>query len=139
MVRVKPNIDGIGAVVKPFGRHDPMTALPARVGLYVRDGDVYQVRPAKSDSRRRYALYVGNLYEDDEFDQKEFVKGLVYKLQESERMTPMQAKMYGDKSGRCAWCGHRLTTKRSVMLGIGPVCLKYIGKEHLSERVESDY
>lgn len=98
----------------------------APVGLYVRDGEVYQVRPAKADLDRHYALYVGNLFDGSVAN--EYAKGMAYRLKDSERMTADEAKRYGDGTGRCAWCGYRLTSPESIRLGIGPQCRRYIRK-----------
>lgn len=107
---------------------------PAHVGLYVRNGDVYQVRPAKADPTRRYALYLGNL-ETDDYPVSEFAKGMAYRLKESELMTPEQAKIFGDRFGRCAWCGYGLDSPESIRRGMGPTCYRRlvaaIGKENL--------
>ena len=123
------NVDITDAVDSSFNTE------PARIGLYVRDGNVYHVRIAKKDGGKHvYALLVGNLETGDVRKHKDengrrkrvdgHAEGMAYSLKESERMTVGQVREYGHKFGICAWCGHDLKRDEWLLLGMGPVCFK---------------
>lgn len=95
----------------------------AGIGPYVHDSEVFLVRPARNNPHHRYSLNIGNL-RDGAYSDPSFVPGMVCNLSEHHRMTPEQAKLYGEKSGRCAWCGYALTTPSSVLRGMGPNCYR---------------
>lgn len=112
-------------------REDVPNVKPATPGLYVRKGDVFHVRPKKGDPTIFYAIYRGSLVlSDEELNERrrsaigKFVPGMALRLNDSERMTPEQARSYGEKFGVCAWCGHSLRSAVSIHLGMGPSCYK---------------
>lgn len=95
----------------------------AGIGLYVIGNEVYLVRPAKRNPRNRYAVNIGNLT-TGHYMEPAYSPGIAYRLRPAQRMTPDQAKAYGDKSGRCAWCGRSLTDEVSILRGMGPTCFR---------------
>ena len=100
---------------------------PAAIGLYMRDGEVYLVRPAKRDPSHRYAVHVGDIHEGNWGKRNhEYIPGLVMSLKESERLTEEQVFAYGHDTGYCAWCGYELTNPTSIRRGIGPQCYRSI-------------
>ena len=102
---------------------------PAQIGLYVRDGEVYLVRPAKRDPTHRYAVHVGDIDSGNWGKRNhEYVPGLVHTLKEDERLTEAQVFAYGHDTGYCAWCGYELTNPLSIRRGIGPHCYQTIRK-----------
>ena len=117
-----------------FGIDGSEAEKPAEMGLYVRDWKVYLVRPSKSDPTHRYAVYCGSLdvknqsYNSAAYRSvdREYIPGLVWNLKESERMTPEQAKIFGDLYGFCAWCGYSLSAPESILRGMGPHCYRML-------------
>ena len=101
----------------------PTETGAAGIGLYVRGCEVFLVRPSKKNPRNRYALNIGNL-RFGAYLEPRFAKSVVFNLREHDRMTPEQAKRYGEKSGKCAWCGHELTDPSSMLRGMGPICYR---------------
>lgn len=107
---------GIPATVAP--KRDE----PAAEGIYLFNGEVVRVKTSKR-SGFRSASVIGSMTRG--YHKSRYVKGLVYKLSESDRMSADDAKAYGDKFGQCCNCGKLLTDPESVRLGIGPVCRKH--------------
>ena len=97
-------------------------APTARPGLYVRNGEVFKVTESKRNPGQYVAKLIGTM--DRGHRKATFVKGMVWKLTEDERMSAEQAKAYGDKFGQCVNCGKALNDPASVKLGMGPVCHK---------------
>lgn len=119
------------AFVTGTARLDVPNVKPATPGLYVRNGDVFHVRPKKTSPTQFYAVYRGNLALDDcDLNERKrsaigkFVRGMALRLKPDERMTPEQVKAFGDKFGACAWCGHSLSSAFSIHLGMGPTCYR---------------
>lgn len=52
----------------------------------------------------------------------QFVKGAIYKIDASWKMTLDQAKAFGALYGTCCVCGRTLTDEKSIAAGIGPIC-----------------
>lgn len=96
----------------------PVKAAHAKVegqGMFRHNGKVYKVQKAVHGS--------GNLYAKILLDGKfEYAKGMLPKLDESERMTLEEAKEYGKLTGSCCNCGRTLTDEDSIEAGIGPIC-----------------
>ncbi|AHG24431.1 hypothetical protein PBI_OAKER_40 [Mycobacterium phage Oaker] len=97
-------------------------APTARPGLYVSNGEVFKVTESKRNPGQYVAKLIGTM--DRGHRKAVYVKGMVFKLTEDQRMTPAQAKAYGDKFGQCVNCGKALNDPASVKLGMGPVCHK---------------
>lgn len=123
------------------------------MGLYTRDGKVFQIRHAKTHAEDKYAVYVGDLETADanaallttyHFAGKDwypgsYIPGLAPTFTFDERITIRQAEQYGWKFGRCAWCGHNLSSSKSVTRGMGPVCYRNLRswlKRHRSKEFE---
>ena len=96
----------------------PVKAAHAKVegqGMFRHNGKVYKVQKAVHGSGNLYAkILVHGTFE--------FAKGMIAKLDESERMTLEEAKEYGKLTGSCCNCGRELTNPDSVAQGIGPIC-----------------
>lgn len=107
--------------------HAPATKPEALVpGFYMLEGQVYKVKPSQKSDR----MYASVLVDAPAGHKATFAyaKGVVYKLTLADRMTPEQAKAYGDLYGRCCCCGKLLTVDLSIERGVGPVCWdKYFG------------
>ena len=97
-------------------------APTARPGLYVRDGEVFKVTESKRNPGQFVAKLIGTMERGHR--KATFIRGMVWKLTDDQRMTPEQAKAYGDKFGQCVNCGKALNDPASVKLGMGPVCHK---------------
>jgi hypothetical protein len=86
------------------------------VGAYLHDGIVYSVRK-NSGSGRLHAFSFNA-------DRKQwvFVRDMVYKITQEERLTLAQAMQFGASTGYCVHCGRTLTVQKSVVAGMGRVC-----------------
>lgn len=85
-------------------------------GLYMVDGTVYRVQPARESGR----LYAKRLDPDTGW-QYEGKRPFAF-LSADQRMTVEQAEAFGVAHGCCAVCGRTLTVPESVERGLGPVC-----------------
>lgn len=108
---------------KSFAQHPELT-----VGVYMIDGYVCKVKPSQTTGR----LYVSVLQDAVPGEKATFrAKGyqwLMSKLTPEHKITPEQAKAYGDVMNHCCCCGKLLTVDLSVERGVGPVCWdKYLG------------
>lgn len=96
----------------------PVKTAHAKVegqGMFRHNGKVYKVQKAVHGSGNLYAkILVHGTFE--------FAKGMLPKLDESERMTLEEAKEYGKLTGSCCNCGRTLTDEDSIEAGIGPIC-----------------
>jgi len=100
-----------------LSRRDPVVPpKDVQVGAYfTKEGNVARVKKSLQD--RLYAERFNEVTFKFEYE-----KGLVYNL--GERMTLDQAREWGARLGRCAWCGRTLTANKSVDEGMGPRCRK---------------
>jgi hypothetical protein len=57
----------------------------------------------------------------------EYAKGAVYELGPEHRLTPADAKKFGDVYHWCFKCGTELTKPESIERGVGPVCAGKLG------------
>lgn len=100
----------------------------ATPGIYFYEGRIVKVQANKAKTNcyaKRLVIINGErLNEQGEHVhfEYEYAAGLVYKLDESMRMTKEQATAFGLQFGRCAWCGRALKQATSVERGVGPVC-----------------
>lgn len=108
-----------------------VTATTPRVGegLYLMDGEVYQVLRAVHGSGKLYTKKMFKLtnpitQRDGRLRLYGFdrVTGVFGKLRESMRMTPEQTAYYGKLYGCCVRCGLTLTRDESKDRMMGPVC-----------------
>lgn len=88
------------------------TTAPVEPGMYLMDGEIYQVRKGKT-----YAHMLDR-------DTMTFVyaKGAIRKLTAAHKLTAEQAKQFGDETHFCCCCGQQLTNKVSIERGVGPIC-----------------
>ena len=107
-------------------------APTARPGLYVRDGEVFKVTESKRNPGQFVAKLIGTMERGHR--KATFIRGMVWKLTDDQRMTPEQAKAYGDKFGQCVNCGKALNDPASVKLGMGPVCHKRLTGHYQRDR-----
>lgn len=90
----------------------------AAEGIYLVEGDVYQVATSKA-SGRRYAKVL-----DTRTGKFYYVTGAIYKIPADAQMVTIdQALDFGLKTGMCIK-GHPLTDPLSIKLGIGPTCCR---------------
>lgn len=106
------------------------TSAPADEGFYLRNGEFFKVMWNRAGTRR-YARIL-DLVEvsgviKPHWIWTEVCKGMVYKLTETERVTPAQAKAFGDMYHHCFKCGRELTVPQSIEDGIGPKCKAQLG------------
>lgn len=73
--------------------------------------------------------YAGKLKDGKWFPVRDFAndENLVKLLQEIAKDPQKVAAMHGHKTGKCSMCGRKLTDKKSVELGIGPICIQNWG------------
>lgn len=96
---------------------------PADKGYYKYDGAIYTVVASKRDPSKSYAKILVHEGNRGHWD---YVKGMVMKLNASNRITVQEAKEFGHLHGFCMVCGKTLTDPKSVEQGIGPVCIKRV-------------
>jgi len=107
------------------------TSAPAPAGApklteacVCRDGDSwYRVRW----NRAKTALYAERIIVSGDSAHFDYAKGMIHKLNESHRVTAIDAHEFGRAFGCCCNCGRTLTTKTSIDHGYGPVCAKNNG------------
>lgn len=90
-------------------------------GFYQVGEEVAEVRISKAG--RSYGCQL-----DAETGKFEYDPGLILRIERiGVPLSQEGAIEYARRTGRCAICGRKLTTERSVAAGIGPVCIKRIG------------
>lgn len=136
VLKSKPRVSQTIATVKSDNVVTTTTttvvAAPATVaaeGYYTQGGKYYKVMWNRTGTRR-----YGRLLAIVEVDGKqkahwvaEGAKGVVYHLTEADRLTPGQAKAFGDLYHFCVCCGKELTVPLSIERGVGPVCWGKMG------------
>ena len=93
-------------------------------GMYRQDGVVYRVRVSKGSGNLYAMRYVPE--GADEKARFEYVRGMVYRLSATDRLSLDEAKALGHEYGQCCVCGAELKDPKSVEAGIGPVCAKRV-------------
>ncbi len=87
----------------------------------------------RSDSHKNW-IYAGFLNEKFQFIKGKkgqlnindlAIKGLLYAIKHT---TPLPEPMLMHHHGRCACCGKKLTDDKSIEMGYGPICIKWIMK-----------
>ena len=91
-------------------------------------GVVYLVERSRKHTDRLYAkkllpTYIGKKLHKLQF---EYMPGAIYRLEPSDRMTPAEVAELGKLTGHCWVCSKKLTVKKSIDAGIGPVCAKKV-------------
>lgn len=108
---------------------------PAPPAVYERGDHVYVVREAKDRETGRTFIYARELIELRESQQDRLsgdghavryeeapAKGMQWSLLDSELMPMARVEALSLKRGHCLQCGHKVWVKKSVLIGIGPVC-----------------
>jgi hypothetical protein len=120
---LKDNLDGIRSTLRTMTYSAPVEPpVSAKVeelideALYVIDGYTI-VRIRRSGAGRQYAMTLNT-----DTRRWEYAKGLIGQIRPAMRMTPEQAKAFGDTYSWCSRCGRDLTREDSVTRGMGPVC-----------------
>ena len=103
----------------PVGVEPPAPRVPAPLGIYRVDGEIFCVRKART-SDRVYAYKLINIEGRD--PRWDYAAGKVFELKVENMITVEQAMEFGRMTGICAICGRLLTDEDSVRKGIGPVC-----------------
>jgi hypothetical protein len=126
LLKSKPRLSKPGVIIQSgYGVKVTVQSEPAAEGFYVKDGEFFKVTWNRSQTRR-YARVLrvedgkARWYVDG-------AKSMVWKLTEADRLTPAQAKAFGDLHHFCVCCGKELTVPLSVERGIGPVCWDKLG------------
>jgi len=112
------------------------TVSADEIGVYVMtDGSIVKVQESKANKGRTYAkVWISDVTGermtlDSDGSHKgryEFAAGLIYKVaSEGRRMSLDEAKQFITIFRQCARCSRKLSAKKSVEDGIGPVCIKY--------------
>lgn len=103
----------------------------AVVGIYEYEGELFAVRPSKTNPDRTVALRIivapsNRMNQDGAISKLTFerAKGMVYRLKEEHRLTHARAEELSIQYGNCICCGKGLKVAESVKRGIGPVCAK---------------
>ena len=99
------------------------TPAPARTkadeGFYMYEGQYVKVQANKSGTGSYAKVWEGGSWV--------YTPGLVYRLNETMKLTAEQAKQFGDDTHRCIYCSIALTDQRSIDAGYGPVCADNYG------------
>ena len=117
--------------------------FPAQVGVFVVDGYVIRVRPARNNPQRRYVDARYDLGQIRIAVGSGYIPGLVATLRESQRITPAQIQMFEHVTWRCSWCGRAIRSQSMgdyerygwIQLGMGPVC----HQKYLAQLAEHNY
>lgn len=96
---------------------------PATEGFYQLNGAIYKVMKNRAGNR----LYARKLVVVNGKGEWHYDKGTVYSLKQSNRLTPAQAKEFGDLHHFCLCCHRELTQPLSIERGVGPVCWGRLG------------
>ena len=95
-------------------------------GMYRRDGEVYQVVESKNHklyAKRLVFTYVNGQVHKIELD---YSKGMIFNIHAEDRLTLAEVAEIGKLTNHCVVCRHKLTVKKSIEAGIGPVCAKKV-------------
>lgn len=87
-------------------------------GFYSIGSDIYRVVTNKAGTKR-YAKLMTVVNGKRRFS---YAVGVITSLTLRNKVTPIQAKMFGDTHHFCLCCGKELTVELSIQRGIGPVC-----------------
>ncbi len=95
-------------------------------GMYRTDGEVYLV--VTSESGRLYAKKLVTEMKGDAVHKLafEYDKGSIYKISKFDRMSVEDVAKLGKTTGHCWVCARKLTVKKSVEAGIGPICAQKV-------------
>lgn len=88
----------------------------AEDGFYFKGGCYYKVKTNVKSGKRSASLW------DPETLTWGWVKGMVYKLTEGDRVTMAMAEEFGTIYERCMGCNHKLSNDVSVAAAMGPIC-----------------
>lgn len=100
-------------------------------GVYMKDGEVFKVQQNKEKTKvyakRLIPINGSRLSENDDRVKWEFeyAPGAIYNLTAEDRMSQDDADQFGLRYGICACCSRTLKAEKSVLQGIGPVCIKW--------------
>lgn len=92
-------------------------------GFYNLDGEIYQVVSNKA-ATKRYAKLMTVVNGKRKFS---YAAGVIMSLTPRHKVTPIQAKMFGDTHHFCLCCGRELTVELSIQRGVGPICWEKYG------------
>ena len=95
-------------------------------GMYRRDGVIYQVvrsKNAKLYAKRLVFTYVSGKVHKIELD---YSKGMIFSIHAEDRLTLDEVAEIGKLTSWCCVCRKKLTVKKSIAAGIGPVCAKKV-------------
>lgn len=95
-------------------------------GMYRTDGEVYLV--VTSESGRLYAKKLVTEMKGDAVHKLafEYDTGSIYKISKFDRMSVEDVAKLGKTTGHCWVCARKLTVKKSVEAGIGPICAQKV-------------
>lgn len=113
---------------KPVEVVTPIKVEPVtEPGMYADyKGDVFLVQFSKNE--HLYAKKLVAVMHSDKVHKLEFEyeKGAIFHLEARMRMTVEDVAKLGKLTEHCWVCGKRLTVKKSIDAGIGPVCAKKV-------------
>lgn len=95
-------------------------------GMYRRDGEIYQVVKSKKDrlyAKRLVFTYVGGQVHKIELT---YSQGMIFSIHAEDRLTVAEVAEIGKLTKHCMVCRKKLTVKKSIEAGIGPVCAKKV-------------
>lgn len=95
----------------------------AKEGVYLKGELIYKVMLNREKTR----TYARSLTIVNGKPQWDYAPSIVFTLTEADRVTPQQAKAFGDLHHHCLCCGRELTKPASIEAGIGPVCAGLLG------------
>lgn len=130
-----PNIPTAASLLAPVIPNIPYIPMPAPVkkelittaGMYKTGEDVFLVVPTK-DGKKLYAKKLVKTMKGDDVHKLhfEYDKGAIWKISETDKMTVDEVAQLGKTTGQCWVCATKLTAKKSIEAGIGPVCAKKV-------------
>lgn len=103
--------------------------VPAPIGVYVKDGEVYLVRASKQHPERRLAVRLveapPRMTENGEKATFDHVRalGMVYELTEADRMSDADLHDYMIRHAQCVNCRKHIYAERTLRKGVTPMGL----------------